>query len=349
MPTLTEEQFAKFLQSVVQVNERPGSFSRCTARYKGERSSAKVEEFTAAILTYKTFEKVRDGDAISGMPMVLEGDAAEWRRGVKSEAQSFSDVICMLREAFSHPKQSWRIYVEIFELKQQKNEPTDTFIRKKRAIFSQLTKEPAEADQRDLLFGLLHMQIRDKVTRDKVNNYNELLKEAREVELYLQERKIPSANTEESEKPVGGPVRCGFCRKKGHSTEEYLKKKNAKAQETHTEKLDQAQSLKPKYACYGCNAPGVTRANCPNCIKSEVVVKPNSVSFNSLNVTIGRDIPVVNIEMFGVPGQVYFDSGVRTSVASVNLKRVMDYKGYIFKKVGVRLHSPTADPRLKND
>ncbi|XP_036322142.1 uncharacterized protein LOC118736151 [Rhagoletis pomonella] len=308
MTTFTNEQFERLMQAVGQVNERPGSFSRCTARYTGERSSAKVEEFIAAIMTFKTVEKISDADAISGMPMVLEGDAAEWWRGVKSKANAFSDEIRMLREAFSPPKPSWRIYVEIFESKQQKNE----------------------------------------VSRQRVQGFDDLLKEAREAELYLQERKTHAVNTDDTQKS-SGPARCGFCRKKGHSSEMCFKKKNSEAQEAHAAKLAQAQSLRPKFACYGCNALGVTRANCPNCIKTEVA-KPNTVSFNSLNATngqeipsfnslnslsatIGREIPIANIQIFGVPGQAYFDSGTRTSVASANLKRIMDFKGYVFKSV----------------
>lgn len=42
---------------------------------------------------------------------------------------------------------------------------------------------------------------------------------------------------------------------------------------------------------------------------------------------------MANIQIFGVTGQVYFDSGARTSVASANLKRIMDFKGYMFKSV----------------
>lgn len=154
MATFNAEQFERLLQAVSTYNARPGSFSNCTARFSGERSSTKVEEFIAAISTFKAVEKISDADAISGMPMILEGDAAEWWRGVKSKAEAFDDIIRMLREAFSPPKPSWRIYVEVFETKQQKNEATDIFIRKKRALLSQLHNVPAEADQIDILFGL---------------------------------------------------------------------------------------------------------------------------------------------------------------------------------------------------
>lgn len=330
MANLTGEQFSELLQAINQSNQRLGSFSSCTARFNGERSSTKVEEFLAAVLTFKAVEKISDSDAINGMPMVLEGDAAEWWQGVKSKAEAFSDVVHMLRQAFSPPKPSWRIYVEIFESKQQRNEPTDTFIRRKRALFSQLTNVPAEADQLDIVFGLLHLQIRDRVCRERIVDFDGLLKEAREAEMSLNERRSQVVNADPQRS--SGPVRCSFCRKKGHTVESCFKRKNEEAKDAHAVMLSQAQSLKPKFACYGCNAPGVTRANCTNCTKKPIA-NPGTVNFNTINVPIGRDIPITNIQIFGIPGQAYFDSGARTSVASANLKKVMESHRCVFESV----------------
>lgn len=52
----------------------------------------------------------------------------------------------------------------------------------------------------------------------------------------------------------------------------------------------------------------MVRANCPNCSKKVNGSSPMGVSFNSLGLCIGRNIPVVNVQLFGVPGQAYFDS-----------------------------------------
>ncbi|XP_036334784.1 activity-regulated cytoskeleton associated protein 2-like [Rhagoletis pomonella] len=198
MTQFTTEQFERLMQAVGHFNTRAGSFSNCTARYGGERESTKVEEFIAAVATFKAVEKINDADAIIGMPMILEGDAAEWWRGVQEKAKAFDDVVRMLREAFSPLKPSWRIYGDIFECKQQKNEPTDTFVRKKRALFSQLTNVPNEADQIDILFGMLHLQIRDRVSRKRINTFDDLLNEAREAELTLREHKTPTVNADKA-------------------------------------------------------------------------------------------------------------------------------------------------------
>ena len=86
--------------------------------------------------TFKTVESVTDVNAINSMPMLLDVDAAEWWRAVKSNAQTFGDVVRMIRDAFSPSKPAVRIFAEIAESKQQMTESTDTFIHKKSALFS---------------------------------------------------------------------------------------------------------------------------------------------------------------------------------------------------------------------
>lgn len=43
-------------------------------------------------------ETISDASAVNVMPMLLEGYAAEWWRGVKANVACFDDVIRMLRE-----------------------------------------------------------------------------------------------------------------------------------------------------------------------------------------------------------------------------------------------------------
>ncbi|XP_075158863.1 activity-regulated cytoskeleton associated protein 2-like [Haematobia irritans] len=240
--TLSTEQFEKLLNAVNKPSNKCGSFSGCSARYNGDRSPAKVEEFISAISTYKTVEHISDVNAVNGMPMLLEGDAAEWWSGVRANAKTFSDVIKMIRDAFSPPKPAWRIYSEINECRQQKSEPTDSFIRKKRTLFAQLPNIPSEADKIDMVFGMLHAQIRERVYRHKVATFDELLADAREAEQVIRERKV--VNSEDGEGgPQGGPKRCTFCRKKGHLSENCFKRKNVVTEAAAEAKAD---ALKPK-------------------------------------------------------------------------------------------------------
>ncbi|XP_059226882.1 uncharacterized protein LOC131998537 [Stomoxys calcitrans] len=336
-PSLTTEQFEKLMQAVAAANVKSGTYSHCTARYNGEKDPTKLEEFISAITTFKTVEKISDADAINSMPMLLLGDASEWWSGVKSKARKFEDVIKMLRDSFCPPKPAWRIYAEIFDGKQQKNEATDTFVRKKRALFAKLPKIPSESDQIDILFGMLHVQIRDRVFRHKVESFDELLKDAREAEEAINERGKP-VNTEVSS--VGGPVRCTYCRKKGHTRENCFKKEKFETEaRQEANVIAQTTTAKPKLACYGCNAPGYVRANCPNCSGNKKQQNPEGyVNFNNMTLRlVGREIPVANIHMFGVPGQAYLDTGARTSIASGNLKRIMDFHGCIYDKVRMEI------------
>ncbi|XP_017464511.1 PREDICTED: uncharacterized protein LOC108357933 [Rhagoletis zephyria] len=329
--SLTYEQLERLMRAVPTNNDRVGIFSTCSARYNGERNPIKIEEFIAAISTFKIVEKISDADAINEMPTLLEGDAAEWWRGIKDHVTDFIDVLRKLRKCFSPPRPAWKIYAEIFELKQQKNEPTDTFIRKKRALFSQLEKAPAEAEQLDMLFGMLHAQVRERVDREKVTCYEELLNEARETEHFLSELKSANGESSIQGESVGVALRCNFCRKTGHTAENCFKKLTADAA-AQSEAVARAVVAEPKFACYGCNTPGVTRANCSTCRN---VKKPSHgfVYFNSLTTYgIGRDMPVVEIQIFDMPVQAFFDSGACASLASANLKAVMDLKGCKYRE-----------------
>ena len=128
-------------------------------------------------------------DAVNSIPMLLERNAADWWQGVKTQTETFDDVVRMLREAFSPPKPDWRVYAEIYESHQQKNEPTDSCIRRKRSLFAQLKTPLNEAQQIDHIFGLLHSSIRERVLRSSVANFDDLLSSARELSCLSSKRK----------------------------------------------------------------------------------------------------------------------------------------------------------------
>ena len=332
MVTLSTEQFQKLLEQVNTPNIRVGSFCTCTSRFDGKRDPSKVEEFISAISTFKLVENISDENAVNSMPMLLEGDAAEWWRGVKSNMSTFEDVVRMIREAFSPAKPAWRIFCEIYEGKQQFSEPTDSFIRKKRALFSRLDKNVAEEDQIDMVFGLLHARIRDRVFRHKIKSFDQLLADAREAEQNLAEKSAPEKLGEIKSSKLA--LRCKFCKKPGHLEENCFRKRDALAKHVPADPLP--IEVKPSYVCYGCGHPGVVRSKCPNCNKTKPSNTPTHVAFNSFGVCAGQYIPMVNVEIFGVPGQAFFDCGAKTSIASTNLKRIMEFKGCSFEKIRCR-------------
>lgn len=150
-----------------------------------------------------------------------------------------------------------------------------------------------------MLFG-----IRERIFRHKIKSFKELLADAREAENVLLERKaVKSKNDVVTSSSTKSVVRCTFCRKKGHLEEDCFKRKEAIAKQKPI--TVEHVVIKQKYACYVCGMPGVVRAKCPNCSKQQSGGgTPLNVAFNELGLCTGRDIPMVNVVMFGVPGQV---------------------------------------------
>lgn len=100
-----------------------------------------------------------------------------------------------------------------------------------------------------MIFGMLYSKIRERVFRHKVKTFDEILVDAREAEHVLSERS--TVNTEVgnvTSGPEGGPKRCSFCRKKGHTVETCFKKQDMISK---VPVKNEAVVPKPKFACYG--------------------------------------------------------------------------------------------------
>ena len=102
MANFSPEQFQQIL-AVIAGNQKGGSFTQCTARFKGQRDPAAVEEFLAAINVYKDLEKISDEDALRGMPLLLEGYAATWWIGVKDTITTFNGATNLNKKTFCPP------------------------------------------------------------------------------------------------------------------------------------------------------------------------------------------------------------------------------------------------------
>lgn len=217
MTTLTAEQLQQILGAMVKA----GSFTQCTSRFRGQRDPAAVEEILAAIRVYKNIEKITDGDALRGMPLLLEDYAASWWMGVKEQVTTFKEALDLIRNTFSPPIPDWRIISSIFETKQQKAEPTDSFICKKRLLFSQLKVPISEEVHLNMVYGLLTVQIRERVRRESITKFEMVITASREAEMCLAETRPSSAA--ESKKAEQNAERCTYCRHGGHSAENCYK------------------------------------------------------------------------------------------------------------------------------
>uniref|UniRef100_A0A1I8NJN2 Retrotransposon gag domain-containing protein n=1 Tax=Musca domestica TaxID=7370 RepID=A0A1I8NJN2_MUSDO len=118
------------------------------------------------------------------IPLLLEGYVSTWWQGVQHEAKKFYMAIDFLRKAFSPPKPDWRIFAEITQDKQKILESTDSFICRKRRLFAQLSDRLSEKTMINIIFSQLNVFIREKLSRDDVKTFQDLLHKARDIEMF---------------------------------------------------------------------------------------------------------------------------------------------------------------------
>lgn len=341
---ISAEQFEKLLSAIG--TQRSGSFASCNFSYNGKRDGETVETFLTAATVFKKIEKLSDKDALESMPLILREEAATWWNGVKETITTWDELQERVRHAFAPKRPAFLLYQEIVGTKQEENELTEVYISKKRALLAQLPG-PAhtETQQIDMIYGQLRYRIREKMPRENVKTFDQLLKAARGVERLLMEKQPSSAvatteniHGKENEKPK--KVRCAFCRMPGHTVDVCRKKQNSDANTAvtstgskHTVSATATQvpsPSQPKFSCYGCGAPGIVRSKCPICTKKPAVKEEKAeVSFCSLNVkTDARPRPIVKIGIDSIVGNAYIDSCAKTSVASYELYQCLLKLGY---------------------
>jgi hypothetical protein len=95
---MSTEQFRELLrtyQGELTVNMK--IFSHCTARYDGSRSATTVEEFVTTLSIYKQVEGITDENALTGLPLLLVGEANQWWNGVKTQASACNEAMTLIR------------------------------------------------------------------------------------------------------------------------------------------------------------------------------------------------------------------------------------------------------------
>jgi hypothetical protein len=113
------------------------------------------------------------------------------------------------------------------------------------------------------------------------------------------------------------------------------KKAKRAAQQTAEPKNVEQMGNNTNFSCYGCGHPGVIRRNCPKCNNKPVSAAPN-LQFCLLDVKpLGR--LAVKIQIHGVPGTAYIDSGARTSLTSTQLYHILTERGHKFLPTTVQL------------
>jgi hypothetical protein len=203
---ITAEQLEQLIQRLTPKTPKR-HFTHCTARFGGTRSHEAVEDFIASADFYKDSEEIADANALSGLSILLQGDAFTWWMGVKSTITTWENAKKAIRDEFAPRPPAHRIYQMIFETKQDANTPTGLFIAQKRALLAQVTPPDSESRQLDFLYGLLRQEIKDKIPRTSIATLYELLAKARDVEGTVQERKKEKVRPNDE----NGRNRCEYC------------------------------------------------------------------------------------------------------------------------------------------
>ncbi|KAL0882710.1 hypothetical protein ABMA27_001133 [Loxostege sticticalis] len=330
--SLTEAQFEKLLTKIGE-NRATSTLAQCSARYGGSKKSTDVETFLAAVNVFKKLERIEEKDALTGLPLLLTEDAAIWWQGVKAQVTTWADFEAKLRHTFAPKKLPYVIYQEIVQVSQAK-QTTESFIAEKRALIAQLPEDHILVEDQliDLVYGQIRFEVRERMVREHIHTFDELLEKAREVERHLKE-KTRTPETRPTN-PPGKSKRCAFCRLAGHTIEVCRKKAKADQAEAETkETIGKAitRGEKPKFACYGCGEPGVIRSRCPKCATRRPI-NTEDASFCGVKIGGMNLRPVVRIQIGHIKGTAQIDTGARSNVASYSLYRQLQKNGYIFNE-----------------
>lgn len=174
---------ARTLESPVAVPSPAGNFTRCTARFDGSSHEPEVvEAFLDAVNVYKECAHVNDDHALRGLPMLLEGQAAVWYRGVKASITSWNDAIQRLRAMFGAACPPYKVFLNIYAARHMSGERAEVFVNRLRAMMAKLPYPISDVMSVDMIYGLLDKKIRKRVTRDAVATLDELIEKARNIE-----------------------------------------------------------------------------------------------------------------------------------------------------------------------
>ncbi|XP_043262474.1 activity-regulated cytoskeleton associated protein 1-like [Colletes gigas] len=137
---MTEEQLLRLLSATRRMDAPAatpqGSFARCTARYDGARCRQRLEEFVATASIFKDIESITDANAVKGLPLLLEGEAAIWWQGVKTNHATWRQAMDALQQQYAPRRSAPTIYAELFATKQDGRVSTDAFLAGKRALLA---------------------------------------------------------------------------------------------------------------------------------------------------------------------------------------------------------------------
>lgn len=332
-----------------------GNFVDCKSRFSGKRTDS-VDAFIDGISVYKQCANVSDANALLGLSMLLDSDAATWWQGAKTTVTTWKDAMEALQHAFGRNQPPYQIYRELFS-KEQGKEPTDIFVNKARALLSKLPSadEPIPLkSQIDMIYGLLHSRIRRNVPRDSINSFETLITKARAVEANFSENfdsnlsnSSPKVKDEEKFKP--SRPKCTFCHNFGHTIEACRKYASTKPTEVVNTSTS-SSTVKPSFSCYGCGLAGYLRSNCPQCRRTQRPSPSETNSVDVLNLEIcsssySNEKPLLEIEIAGLRGLATVDTGAKYSIAGEKLYQHLKQVSCPSTKISLTVSFADGEPR----
>ncbi|XP_045502188.1 uncharacterized protein LOC123699305 [Colias croceus] len=378
---LSDQQFVYLLQALrqppYQAAPPPSStvsnLSNCSSRFNGEGD---IMAFIDAVQIYKDCLGVSNDMALRGLPMLLQGFAATWWQGVKHSISSWDEALHLLRQTFGPRLPPHKVYREVFS-REQTDEKTDVFVCRIRSLFAQLPPNtlPENPVQLDMVYGLLHRRIRERVPRTIFASFSELLQHARVVEDIFDEVRATAPVKENTYIPVTPALvvqspliqtpststsipsssntppnnrqrlRCSYCKTYGHNIGDCrkLSQRRLASEPVKKETALSPELLEPRPAitCFGCGAPGVVRSNCEVCKERRSAPMPSTSSFQSIvaDISVFKPCvrPIFSVEVYNTIGTALLDTGAKQSVASVSLTRCLRANGQVFKSIETEL------------
>lgn len=350
-------------RSTVAVSEIAHNFSKCQSRFGGKKDED-CDAFIDAISVYKECLNISDDNAIKGLPMLLDGLAATWFQGAKNSFTSWAEVLTALRRAFGFNKPSHQIFKELFSKQQADRESTDVFVNSARALLARLPATPVldQIHQIDMIYGLLNRRIRQRVSRDDIKTFDDLITKARSAEDNFPEKATdnnkPISNfaASSSEKQAKLRPKCNFCKHFGHVQSDCRKyaSRLSRNSESSQETTPPAPRNLSHITCFGCGTPGYIRSQCPNCNPPTnaipVVNHAASLELLSTNnsLTGSSCRPLLLISVLGKTGLAYVDSGAKCSMAGSNLYSHLLSINCPFKSTEVQMVLADGRPRTVN-
>ncbi|KAG7295004.1 hypothetical protein JYU34_022589 [Plutella xylostella] len=354
----------------------PGTFAKCTARFDGAgRSADQLDAFIDAVQVYKECANVSDEHALRGLPMLLEGDAAVWWRGVRASVAGWAAALQRLRAMYGTPLPAYKVFRAIFS-SEQNEVRSDVYISRVRALLAQLPYELLEDTKLDIIYGLLSYHIRKRIPREGASSVDDLIVKCRAVEEASREVRNsskPSNNTRKNVYPSAATYSCfnppsaAHCSKNVNNPSlgqndipTYLPVHNIPTPSSSSGP-NGATRVRPR--CAYCRRLGhhvdycrtkkresveSTPGNPPLSPRGHAVNSGGEHEFLTAEIQGKYDPrPLVNIKVGGALGAAVFDTGATHSIASSMLYDIMCKRGVKFEDTSRTVYLADGSRQLK--